>query len=481
MASVRIRLWGVWLFFWLALPVWAGPKEDALQKKKLGDSLAAEGDYEGALKAYEEGAQLSPSPELELARASMFVKLRRYEEAKGVYQAFLATQKSTKYKSTVTKAISELEIILRTSIECSSDPTGATVYLNSRVDAPLGVTPFTQNIPPGTHRLLFEKEGFRLESKLITVTEGASIRECQVSLTTAPLFIDVKSEPSGAEVFLNGVLQGKAPLTVEAPDKAEIEVKLDTYQSQKKTFEGKPGQKLSWEVMLAEVQSGVVLALSPKNAKVSIEGRPEPIPEGLLLLPPGKYRLSAQAEGHQPFSQEFTVTKGRQEPLNIQLKPSTGKLLLSSNVASPTVLVDQQPLATEKLPAELIIGAHTLRVEAQGKVPYEGAIQIQEDDTLVADVTLRESFRPKAFRLLALSGGLLVASGASLLISRSAQEDFQTAQFPDPTDKLVRDLFLNASGTALGATFVVGYLGMKKLRKEEPSTATFSTKPKEAP
>src|SRR5262249_31786848 len=127
---------GVLLVLLLATSALAGPREDADAKRKEGDRLFAVGDLAGALSAYDEGKAILNDPIFDLGRGQTLLKLRRYDEAKTAYQAYLDSGKAGKHKREVQDAISQIESIVKTSLDCRSTPPGATVYLDSKVDDP---------------------------------------------------------------------------------------------------------------------------------------------------------------------------------------------------------------------------------------------------------------------------------------------------------------------------------------------------------
>ena len=480
-----MRLWCWFCLLWLGFSsaefAVAKPQDEAAQKKKLGDSLSVEGNYEEALQAYQEGKALNPLPEFDLSLAAVLMKLRRYEEAKQAYQDYLDSGKAPKNKATVLKTISEIEKILQTSITCTSNPPGATVYLNSRVDAPLGVTPLQENIAPGTHRLLFELRGYSPSVTTLTIEEGAQIKDCAASLSPAPIMVEIKSTPSEAEVFVGGASQGKTPMTVTLPSASEIELRYSTYQPLVKRFEGTSGDKLLWEASLVEIESGLFLESSPKDARLTIEGRDGEHPQGFSQLSPGVYQLRAKAPGYQEFTQEVRVAKGEQPRVSILMKPETGRLWVKAKVPNAKVLLDRA-LISAAAPIEVNAGARDLRVEAEGYSAYEQRITIPVEGMLSVDVSLEQSRRVGALLMTGSSVLGVVGAGLGFLVAASAREAFEGLPVNDQDDrrgpfKLRYQRALGFSGIAIGAAIPLGYIGITRYLRERPSTATLTLSP----
>jgi tetratricopeptide (TPR) repeat protein len=476
------RIWTLALVASLLVgaPALAGPREEAQAKRKAGDKLLAEGDYEGALKAFEEGKALVADPEFDLARGQALVKLYRYEDAKAAFEAYLAAGSSTKHTKAVKKAITELEKILKTTLFCESEPPGATVYLDSRVDGAIGTAPSLLYLAPGAHRVIFELPGFLPKIELVDVPEGGK-GSVKAVLVPAPMTLELTSEPSGAAIFVDGTEKGKTPSTLElSAGPHKIELKLKGYQDLPKTVEGKSSEKLSWAAKLLESPTELALELNPPRARASIQGKDGPVGEpaqaGIIPLPPGRYRLVATAKGYHEKSAEVVLNRGERVPAKLELEPFGGVISVKLNYPGAKVFIDgvEQPNLGE---IELAEGKYTLKVIAPGQSLYEGPLEIKPGDSLTADVTLKKERQSQTRLLLTgaagagglwlLSGGLAILTDAVLLKKPDAGEGTQT--------------FGKVNARISDLSFVVGVgfavWGGKRYLSEGASTATVSPAP----
>ncbi len=94
-----------------------------------------------------------------------------------------------------------------------TNPGGATVEIDGQ---PRGVTPLTLNLPPGRHTLKLANEG-NVRSMPITIEAGSQVSQLIELPRAASLLgeLQVRTEPAGAQVTVDGHAYGKAPLTVE--------------------------------------------------------------------------------------------------------------------------------------------------------------------------------------------------------------------------------------------------------------------------
>ncbi len=96
-------------------------------------------------------------------------------------------------------------------LDVTSEPAGGTVFLDDRY---LGTTPLSIDVPAeGEHLIRVERRGF--VSWRGTVTLGAEATRVEATLQTEALgSISASTDPDGADVYIDGVLTGKSPLTV---------------------------------------------------------------------------------------------------------------------------------------------------------------------------------------------------------------------------------------------------------------------------
>jgi serine/threonine protein kinase len=105
-------------------------------------------------------------------------------------------------------------------LSIDSRPSGAEVYLDG---TPLGRTPLRQVVVKG------KAESLRLEKPdfvPLVVGLGKEDRDLSFRLQPAPYEVSVKTEPAGAEAFLDGQPQGKTPLMLEVPGEGAHQVRL---------------------------------------------------------------------------------------------------------------------------------------------------------------------------------------------------------------------------------------------------------------
>jgi tetratricopeptide (TPR) repeat protein len=116
-----------------------------------------------------------------------------------------------------------VEFILGGVISFSSVPDGAQVSIDGKYS---GVTPFkTGRLPIGSHQVKFSKEKYK-DKNLTVLLERGQEKELNIRLSAQKGSLSVSSDPSGAEVYLDGESKGNTPLFIYGLSIGEHSLKL---------------------------------------------------------------------------------------------------------------------------------------------------------------------------------------------------------------------------------------------------------------
>ena len=144
------------------------------------------------------------------------------------------------------------------TLSVQTNPSGVSVDVDGQ---PRGVTPLTLSLSPGRHTLKLANEG-NVRSMPITITAGGQVSQL-IELPRASSLLgelQVRTEPAGAQVTVDGHVYGRSPLTVEGLAPGAHAVLLENEM-------GSMTQDVKIEA--GTTASLVVPLTSPKNAPVS--------------------------------------------------------------------------------------------------------------------------------------------------------------------------------------------------------------------
>ncbi len=220
-------------------------------------------------------------------------------------------------------------------LEVKSDPPGADIYINGER---LGRTPSEIDIYEfGKFKIEVKLDGYLDYSEEIEITED--YYDVNAKLEKAG-FLTVKSNPSGAEVFINDKFVGKTPLTLPKlkKDNYTMKLTLKNYQDYVQDVDLIKSDKVDVNVKLEKMRSRVSFTGVIGDAEVYIKG--EGIEKNITKLPArnvelvyGGYEIKVRKTGFYPFNRVFVVEKPEMTiPIRLTPKSKTTSLLLSALV-----------------------------------------------------------------------------------------------------------------------------------------------------
>ena len=227
-------------------------------------------------------------------------------------------------------------VIIPGQLAIDSTPQGAQVQVDGQTDASY-VTPFAlTNLQPGQHSITVSKAGYATDTRTVNVTAG-NRATTSVHLTQLLATLVVKSDPAGANIFVDGHDVGaKTPAQVSV-DKGQhvVLVRLSGYIDEIMAAQFVLGQTFNFSPTLRSLgntdniktvgkmsklfggkggqpgQGTVSIHTQPKGAQVAINQhmleKNAPVD---VMLDPGNYVVDVTMTGYAPLHKVVTVDKG---------------------------------------------------------------------------------------------------------------------------------------------------------------------------
>lgn len=226
---------------------------------------------------------------------------------------------------------------------------------------------------------------------------GNDKKELSVALQPAYGVLRVDSDPSGAEVYIDGDYQpaGTTPFTSKwlSPGKHTLQFKMPVYKT--RTMEvvvPGNGTTQSVEAML-QPNFAEVSVSAPGDAEIYINNELKDVGRWSGRLNAGLYTVEARKASHYSSSQSVEVVAGDKRTVTLSAPvPRYGSLNISTRPIGATVSVDGTALTgtTPNIYADILIGEHTLTVAKPGYVEAEQRITVEEGKVLPVSITLTE-------------------------------------------------------------------------------------------
>lgn len=147
--------------------------------------------------------------------------------------------------------------------------------------------------------------------------------------------LSVNSNPSGAQVLVEGRVVGSTPLNlVLRPGRVDLELRLGGYQVFRTSAQIRPGETTVINANLTPVvQEGLLqISSNPPGAQVLVNGRVVGNTPLNLTVQPGRYDIELRLGGYQGFRTSVVVGNAQTVPVNVNLQALRGALEVFTNV-----------------------------------------------------------------------------------------------------------------------------------------------------
>jgi hypothetical protein len=282
-----------------------------------------------ALNLYHRALRVTRSRNVIFNIALAYEGLERFEDAYAYFSEYVAIddlseedrREGEHHLATLTPRIALVEV--------TSQPPGATIYVDRRDLSPRGVTPATIATQPGSHRVILVLDGHEPGEAPVEAALGQT-RQVSVALAPRPATVHVETDPPGAEVRFDAedaTVAGVTPLTTTLPaGQHRIYVSLDD-RAGRENFVAPPGGEITVPVQLAAptTPGDVAINVDTPGAIVVVDGiEVGQAPIRQLRLTPGVHRISVVGDAeHLGWSETVEVGPGHEIAMNVHLALAT--------------------------------------------------------------------------------------------------------------------------------------------------------------
>ena len=289
-----------------------------------------------------------------------------------------------------------------------TEPEGCDIQIDG---VSIGRTPrlVTHLAVNGTYGVRFRKAGY-LDQNISVRFEGRKPLVREEKMVLASGTIDISSEPSGAEVTVNGIVKGVTPLRVtEVPrGRATVKFKLDGYAEEIRELAINAGDVQALPIVLKGLPGTLQLTSVPDGARFYVNNEAKGKgPLSLTGLNPGEYVVRAELEGYGTTTKTITLSNGQSSSEEFQMANVMGRIEVRSNPVGAQVFLDgklcgstssKDPDAvySDIFPIENVLeGEHTLVLKMDGYADATRHPKVRSSATSKQHkVTLNRIFTP---------------------------------------------------------------------------------------
>ncbi len=222
-----------------------------------------------------------------------------------------------------------------------TEPEGCDIQIDG---VSIGRTPrlVTHLAVNGTYGVRFRKAGY-LDQNISVRFEGRKPLVREEKMVLASGTIDISSEPSGAEVTVNGVVKGVTPLRVtEVPrGRATVKFRLDGFAEEIRELAINAGDVQALPIILKGLPGTLQLTSVPDGARFYVNNEAKGKgPLSLTGLNPGEYVVRAELEGYGTMTKTITLDNGQSSSEEFQMSNVMGRIEVRSNPVGAQVFLD---------------------------------------------------------------------------------------------------------------------------------------------
>jgi formylglycine-generating enzyme required for sulfatase activity len=217
------------------------------------------------------------------------------------------------------------------AVTFNSQPSGATVRIDGRE---VGSTPVTADVLEGTHRYELYLAGHKPYRSRVVVVSGKPQKLDAIELAPVDGNLRLTSEPSGADVLVDGVYSGRTPVDLElSPGEShELSLSVAGYESASKDVRLDPGASQELHVELIGDLGVIEIVCDPPDAELLINGQASgrakqtveltAVPQTILIRKPGYESFQTTLTPRPGFPQSVEVVLRTLEQAKVEDRPS---------------------------------------------------------------------------------------------------------------------------------------------------------------
>ena len=231
------------------------------------------------------------------------------------------------------------------------------------------------DLSKGKHRLKITREGYRTIEKEIRVDKDHVL--FNFTLQEVDLVpVTIKSEPSGADIFMNGVNQGQTDRGLWLyPGAYQLKIQLPGYVVVEKTITVVENQDNAFAFSLLKNAGYLHITVDPPDAAININQQIYRATDK-ISLPPGTYPLTVFKNGYLEVRDQVDIKIGETVRKTYKLIKNVATLYLDVQPAKAAVLINKTDYSGRKK-VELAPGVYKIEVRAKGYYPKSETLTLQ--------------------------------------------------------------------------------------------------------
>jgi len=274
------------------------------------------------------------------------------------------------------------------SLSINSVPTGSVVMINGQVK---GKTPYSiDRIKSDSYNITVSKDLYHTYEENFIIIDGSE-NPRDISLTPAFGELTVKTNPTGAEVRIDGQSRGATPFELDELPSGNYHLTLtkDLFQTIDLDIVIEDGKNLELNLKL-EARSGILsITGKPNGAEIQAnEKKIGNLPLKDYRIAEGMVELTASAKDYHSQTEFMNIQRDQNYEHVFNLERHSGKLIVITEPPDANVYLDGEGKGkTPSILDGIPIGSHTLKIDHPSFLP--------QSETFTLALNEKKEFRLK--------------------------------------------------------------------------------------
>jgi hypothetical protein len=208
--------------------------------------------------------------------------------------------------------------------------------------------------------------------------------------------IEITTEPSGANILIDGIEKGKSPINIKEITSGvhSLILSYPGYERLQKRVMIKEGELLSVNEYLVPMTGSLTILSEPVGAMVYLDNVQKGLtPCNINDLPIRDYIVELTLKDYQKITKRVTVQYGENTTQKISLEPLPGKLNLFTNPVESTITVNNKKYKSNSggiLSIEIPVGRYDIRASKKGYEDSRKNIYVKANSIETIDIFLKK-------------------------------------------------------------------------------------------
>jgi hypothetical protein len=286
-----------------------------------------------------------------------------------------------------------------------SDPPGADVVID---EVFRGRTPLMlHDLPLGPHRLSVRKDQY-FPRQIGFAVDRRRPERVSVRLASDAAALDIRSDPAGGRVALDGATVGETPCRVENVRTGDLtlEIAREGFVPFQKRLRLRAGDEIQVDAELVPLPGGLTIYSVPEDARVILDGTDRGrTPVTFSNLAVAVHRVRVEKEGYESQTRDLSLAPGARRIEEFRLNRDSGTLVLITDPPGARVSIDGEfrgetrgragePLSEPLQIDHVKAGERTVQITRRGYQTRSFRVSVGIDDVVSRHESLRRLFIP---------------------------------------------------------------------------------------